>query len=644
MHSIHRKSILWALVAGLWLAFCPPASYAGGQEIWLGARLGFRQTTPTSDPNDFWEMFATPNTKWPKAQKRVRVMEIGLVPMWWWAYAKMGLTTPDWGKEQAYIDQPQYLPKVLRFLHDNHIKLAIGVEVVKGPKHLEGVDPHASVIIEAMCAQIKRDGGTVDYVDMDEPLCFGHYDNGGPGYSIDDLFAPDKGDIQESTNVVKKYFPHAAFIDTEPFTTTLPCQVGASGQPQYIEDNLRWVADWKKHVGSPISAMHVDLWWNESLRAMMPLVYNKVLAPSGIAFGVIYNGDNNSKTDEEEMAECRTHFQQWKNLALPAPDHIVIEGWYKHPVHNLPETDPGAFVSLVNWCATGSPGSVVAKGAAWRTPWGADGHQIGACMSGPSSIDCYFKKVFGGLWHQEFRDGQWKRASRVEVDIAAGPELVGDGSGAIDVYYTASDSTVRHLTETRGALGPEENLGGSAIGAPTVVARDMFYRGPDNILYLRSKSDKGWSKPSNQGFKVYSDVAALQASDGSTDLFYTNLASALKHRSLRFGHWSSEEALPGMAIGAPAVIARGNGMVDLYYRGWDNRLMHLSGSARSWSQPAALGVFTLSNPVVFSLFGNSVELLYRGQFDKGTTTLKEIRWDGKTWSSELSAGTERIFD
>ena len=335
-------------VLTLWCFCMTTLAGAADPQIWYDPTCHWRNATPGSAGMDFWDLFATPNTQWPKAQRRVQVVEVMVnPPLMWWAYLRQGnKATP--AQREAYLDQPQYLPRLFKFLRDNQIALCVGFEAVHGPKHLEGVDPHAVEGVEKVCQQIQRDGGMVDYAGLDEPLCFGHYNEKGPRYSIEEFFDPAKGDVQASVAIIKKYFPKIKFVEAEP-VNGYEWVYSEAGVTRYVDDFAAWAAAFKRHTGSPIAALQLDIWWPRPLKPVIRRLCDKVLRPQGIQLGVMFNGDGRVKTDAEAIAACKEHIRYWYAQGLPEPDQVLMQDWFAHPTNNLPETDPLAFTSMVNW-------------------------------------------------------------------------------------------------------------------------------------------------------------------------------------------------------------------------------------------------------------------------------------------------------
>jgi hypothetical protein len=68
----------------------------------------------------------------------------------------------------------------------------------------------------------------------------------------------------------------------------------------------------------------------------------------GVRTGLIINADNApGMTDAAWMDANRQHIRDaTANLGL---DYIEIDSWQNHPQLNLPETDPVAYSSLINY-------------------------------------------------------------------------------------------------------------------------------------------------------------------------------------------------------------------------------------------------------------------------------------------------------
>lgn len=96
-----------------------------------------------------------------------------------------------------------------------HIALEIGTGLIVRSDRCRSnteayVDPGA---LERMFDKIRRDGGDVKYVGMDEPYFWGHRYSG-PTACHESAQAIAKA-VAESVHLVRRYFPNAQMGDTE---------------------------------------------------------------------------------------------------------------------------------------------------------------------------------------------------------------------------------------------------------------------------------------------------------------------------------------------------------------------------------------------------------------------------------------------
>jgi hypothetical protein len=63
--------------------------------------------------------------------------------------------------------------------------------------------------------------------------------------------------------------------------------------------------------------------------------------------GLYINADDKNIDVQGWMAACRLHLKIASQARLPL-DFVYINSWMKFPDHNLPETDPTSFTSLVD--------------------------------------------------------------------------------------------------------------------------------------------------------------------------------------------------------------------------------------------------------------------------------------------------------
>ena len=202
-------------------------------------------------------------------------------------------------------------------------------------------------------AKLLKAGGALDYIEMDEPLWFGHYYSGKNACksSLENL----AGRVAVIIKTYTAAFPNVVVGDTEPFPAV-------SSQPNWEMDFADWVREFRKATGVPLSFLHLDFNWGDP-RLTMGASHNvpnptaieglakKVASTArsnGLQIGVIYNGTGGPNTDDQWMQQARTHIEIVEASGIH-PEQILFESWDKWPARSLPEADQNALSSLIDF-------------------------------------------------------------------------------------------------------------------------------------------------------------------------------------------------------------------------------------------------------------------------------------------------------
>jgi hypothetical protein len=142
--------------------------------------------------------------------------------------------------------------------------------------------------------KIKRNGGDLKYLIMDEPFYFGHRYSG-PTACHEPAEALAKR-IAETTVVARRIFPHLEVGTVE--------VVDQSGP--WVDELLAWTDTYKRVTGESLAFLNTDVSWSEpSMRNLAPL--EKGLRERHIPFGVIYNADAETRSDAMFLDSARRH-------------------------------------------------------------------------------------------------------------------------------------------------------------------------------------------------------------------------------------------------------------------------------------------------------------------------------------------------
>ncbi len=300
--------------------------------------------------HDFEEMYESPpgdpsRSEWNRVSKHVQIIRFNA----------------------GYINRlsDDVLAKIVEDLKRRHISIGMVVLALNWVgeeacgKGVEGYgDPGMA---KKVIQKIQNAGGTIDYIEMDEPLYFHHYANG-----KNCCHGTIQNTAERTAAIIKIYksaFPNAIVGDTEPFPAV-------SNQPHWKAEYAEWVKSFQRQSGTPLSFLHLDFAWGNSAistgpnhapnrEAIAALAQSAaaVARENGLQVGMIYNGDGSSTSDVEWVEMAKKHMNCVENSGI-APEQAIIETWNKRPdgqfrpANLLPVSDPGALGSLVQYYTT----------------------------------------------------------------------------------------------------------------------------------------------------------------------------------------------------------------------------------------------------------------------------------------------------
>jgi len=244
-------------------------------------------------------------------------------------------------------------------LNGRHIPIALEVGVMNvGPKStnppcggLGQVEGYGTPnLARAVSEKIKKAGGVIRFIAMDEPLWFGRYFKGRPGgqpgcqSSVDQILEL----IKEPLSVYAKEFPELVVGDIEP--------TDIAEQGHWKDDVSAWVSGFRNQTGRPLAFMHLDIPFNrpgEEGFAVEFYRYTEHLKQQSLllAIGVIYDGTSSDMSDESWIQDAKEHMYLIEDKHGLHPDQAVIQSWQAYPEHVLPESSPGSLTGLINFYA-----------------------------------------------------------------------------------------------------------------------------------------------------------------------------------------------------------------------------------------------------------------------------------------------------
>jgi hypothetical protein len=235
------------------------------------------------------------------------------------------------------------LRSIFQYLERHHIDLALEYGMLASDANcgigVEGFQPPQMPTLIAN--KIKRLGGDLKYIAMDEPVFYARYYNGARAchWSIDEIAQ------NAASNVIQfqAIFPHAMIGQIEP--------VAAMKDKDWRAELAEWFKSYRMAAGLPVAFFHFDMIWRG------PFIENTgqalaLLRSQNIPFGIIFNSSGDVKSDQEWSDSATTNIKTYFSAQLPRPFDVIVQSWHPNPTRVLPETDPQALTYLVNYYFT----------------------------------------------------------------------------------------------------------------------------------------------------------------------------------------------------------------------------------------------------------------------------------------------------
>jgi len=305
----------------LLLTAIPTVAADHPQLVWFCPLIQGHMADGRSGMVDYMDLFS-PTAPWSKAASHVQIFKI---------YSGLFIQNLPGSPTEAQWQQ------VFADLARRNIAVAFEWGPLSVTTCGSGVEGFETTDPLLTAQKIKRLGGNLQYIAMDEPEYYANIYKGKNACSWTP--AQIAANAQQTVSRIRTVFPGVQVGDIEP--------VPPPDAPDWLERYTAFFDAWKA-AGPPLAFFHCDINWDvfpnwitdvESLR--------KVLVDRGIPFGMIYNGLDR-KTDADWMQAAETHFKAYETGTGIIPDQVVFLTWESHPTHVLPETDPTALSHLID--------------------------------------------------------------------------------------------------------------------------------------------------------------------------------------------------------------------------------------------------------------------------------------------------------
>jgi len=300
---------------------CAVSLNAHSQVVWLSPR-------PAADYLSLFEK----NAPWERVSAQVSVIAMPV---------NFILNRPDGDLQKIFAD-----------MRRRRIKLGVQFMALSGRPNPDA--PECGLGVEGYSAKgeplliarkVKRLGGQIEYLGMDEPLFFGHrfdrYQEAehnprrrGCQLSIAEVAA----DAAERIQMVRTVFPDVIVGEAEP--------IMEFGEADWRADLSTWFDAVHKATGQKLGFFRLDLRWRQAWRPRMPQLAG-LLQKDGIPLQVIYNGSS-PNDDAAWVREAEQRFKEFEGDARIKPESVVFQSWAPSPSRALPESDARTMTGLVN--------------------------------------------------------------------------------------------------------------------------------------------------------------------------------------------------------------------------------------------------------------------------------------------------------
>lgn len=303
--SRRRLSAFIGLIVCSALGASPQAGNA--TDIWLAAvDPVVREAHQWDAGADYMDLFL-PDAPWPTVARQTRVFKIG----------------PGFASQGREKD----LRQLFANLRERHIALALELGMLSISDHChEKTEAYGEPgLVEHILLRIKRLGGNLDYLAMDEPFYYGHQYAGPDACKLS--AAQLAQDIAPNIATARRIFPGVKIGDVEVVYYST----------DFVNATQEWIDAFAQSTGTPLAFFHTDESWSpQAMRNLVPLA--GFLKHRHVRFGVIYNAGPQGTSDASWAQAAIRHADEVETELGLHPDDALFQTWEKFPTRLLPET------------------------------------------------------------------------------------------------------------------------------------------------------------------------------------------------------------------------------------------------------------------------------------------------------------------
>jgi hypothetical protein len=267
---------------------------------------------------DFFDSFAA-GADWERAAERVHVFKL---------YDQLGLVDNPPNDEQWR--------QAIEGIQSRGMALAMELGPLPTSQGCGGGEGFGGTYSLDLVRRVQRLGGRVDVAVLQSPYGHGHF--------FDELESACNWTLEKVAAETAEFARRLREVEPGVVIGGLePLWVGLSSM-----DFTDWLDAYEASAGEQLAFFHLDVDWQRHDWAEVAHEIETEAHARGIAFGVIYNGGVQARSDEEWAQTTVDHAYLYEQVVGGEPDHVVLQSWHVYPSHILPDNDPTTLTGLIN--------------------------------------------------------------------------------------------------------------------------------------------------------------------------------------------------------------------------------------------------------------------------------------------------------
>lgn len=234
-------------------------------------------------------------------------------------------------------ESDQNLNKIFKYLKRNNIAVSIELPMITWSKdygyHTEGFA--AEGYVASVIKKIKRNGGEVNYISMDEPL-FAWYKKHNKKLSSRDIESLAI-QINKNTRFIYNEYPNILIGDVEPIN-----QLGYDK----IKKLSEFYDAYQSKTKHKLHFIHLDISWGERW-ADDVIQFTELARLLSLRSGVILNSQNTKGPDNVWITNAQENISNFKKHIRSPLNDSIFQSWSKYPYKIIPGHNKEGHLSLI---------------------------------------------------------------------------------------------------------------------------------------------------------------------------------------------------------------------------------------------------------------------------------------------------------